>query len=171
MKIVWKYFFVGVFLTVIPGAILIVKGEKSGKVLSLVSTPTPTATPTPTPTLTPTPTPAPTPSLIPTPTPVLPPPISSQEVHAFIERFAAQYGVDPNVLRHIAVCESGFNPLASKLSYAGLYQFGPSTWKAYRIMMGENPNKDLRYDAEEATQTAAYVLSLNRGYIWPSCMP
>jgi len=101
----------------------------------------------------------------------LPPRVSPEEIHAFIERFAAQYGVDPNVLRHIAVCESGFNPLASKFSYAGLYQFGPNTWKNYRLMMGEDPNVDLRYDAEESTQTAAYVLSINQGYIWPSCLP
>ena len=173
MKVLWKYFLLGVFLTAIPGTIWAINSEKVVKVLGLVSTPTPSPTPTPTPTATPTPTstPTPTPTLTPTPTPQLPPPVDPQEIHAFIERFAAQYGVDPNVLRHIAVCESGFNPLASKLSYAGLYQFGPVTWKNYRLMMGEDPNVELRYSAEEATQTAAYVLSINRSYIWPSCVP
>jgi len=173
MRILWKYFLLGILLTAIPTTIWAIKGGEEGKVLSLVYTPTPSVTPTPTPspTATPTPTPTPIPTLTPTPTPQLPPPVSSQEIHAFIERFAAQYGVDPNVLRHIAVCESGFNPLASKLSYSGLYQFGPNTWKNYRLMMGEDPSVELRYSAEEAIQTAAYVLSINRAYIWPSCVP
>jgi soluble lytic murein transglycosylase-like protein len=79
--------------------------------------------------------------------------------------------VDPNVLRHIAVCESGFNPLASNLAYAGLYQFSPNTWQNYRGNMGEETNTDLRFNAEEAVQTAAFVLSINQAYIWPSCVP
>ena len=36
--------------------------------------------------------------------------------------------------------------------------------------MGEDKNNDLRFNAEEAVQTAAYVLSINQAYIWPNCV-
>lgn len=134
-------------------------------------TPTPTPEPTNTPTPTPKPKPTPTPTLKPTPTPTPQSSVSSEQINGFIERFAGQYGVDPNVLRYIAVCESGFNPLATNLSYAGLYQFTSSTWIKYRNLLGEDINPDLRFNAEEAVQTAAFILSLGQTYIWPSCMP
>lgn len=113
--------------------------------------------------------PAPTPS--PKPTVLLPPPTSSQEINGFIDRFAAYYGVNPHVLRHLAICESGFASNARNSAYAGLYQFGPVTWKNNRLKMGEDPNLALRYNAEEATQTAAYMLSLGRIGVWPNCQP
>lgn len=137
--------------------------------------PTPTSSPEPTesPSHTPTPTSTPkaTPTLKPTPTPVIQPQYSSQEINGFIERFSAQYGVDPNILRHIAICESGFNPLAEVAGYAGLYQFGRITWGNIRKEIGEDPDPDLRYNAEEAVQTAAYALSQGKTGIWPNCTP
>lgn len=171
MRILWKYFFLGVLVTSIPlgwAAIRVVSSNP--QVLGTeekISTPTPTASPTPTPTPSPTPKPTPTP----TPTPILPPSISPQEIHGFIERFASQYAQDPNVLRHIAVCESGFNPLAVNGPYIGLYQFGPTTWKNNRLLMGEDPDLSLRFSAEESAQTAAYILSIRGGGVWPNCMP
>ena len=134
-------------------------------------TPTPTLMPTPTPTPTPTLTPSLTPTVAPTPTPIPPPPVTSEQIHGFIERFAGQYGVDPNVLRHIAVCESGFNPLAVNGPYVGLYQFSVSAWQNNRALFGEDPDPALRYDAEESAQTAAYLLSIGKGYLWPNCQP
>jgi soluble lytic murein transglycosylase len=132
-------------------------------------TPTPISTPTiiVLPTLTPTP----IPTKIPTPTVVPQPKFSPEEIHAYIERFAAQYSVDPNVLRHVAVCESGFNPDAVNGPYAGLYQFSKNTWKNNRLSLGEDTNADLRFNAEEATQTAAYLISRGRKEIWPNCYP
>ena len=142
---------------------------------SLVPTPTPLrqdfAGQAPTPTLTPTPTPIPTLKLTPTPTPLPQPSFTSQEINGFIERFAAQYGVSPHVLRHIALCESGFNPQARKLNYAGLFQFTANTWKKYRQLMNEEINPDLRFNGEEAVQTAAYILSIDKAFVWPSCNP
>jgi len=128
-----------------------------------------TATPIPEPTVAPTSTPVPTPK----PTPTLPPQpaFTSQQINEFIDRFAAQYNVSPHILRHIALCESGFNPSALYVGYAGLYQFGPVTWKNVRIKMGEDPDINLRYNAEEAVQTAAYVLSTGKTGIWPNCAP
>lgn len=89
----------------------------------------------------------------------------------FIERFAGQYGVDPNVLRHVAVCESGFRADAINGPYAGLFQFNVNTWKNNRKLMGEDTNLDLRFNAEEATQTAAYLMSIGKRGIWPNCYP
>ncbi len=151
--------------------------SQQSEILALTPSPTLTPTPTPEPTKTPTPTlksaPTPTLSPIPTPTPtsVPQPRVSSEQINSFIERFANQYGVDPSVLRYIAVCESGFDPLATNFVYAGLYQFTPTTWTKYRELLGEDANLDLRFNAEEAVQTAAFVLSLGQIFIWPSCIP
>lgn len=153
------------------------KGEVlSQQVIEVIDSPTPTPSPTSSPSPTNTPIPLSTSSPTPqaasqTPTPIPLPTVSPQEVHGFIERFATQYSVDPNVLRHIAVCESGFNPLSVRLSYAGLFQFGPTTWQKFRLQIGEDINPDLRLNAEEAVQTAAYALSQNQAHIWPNCTP
>lgn len=182
----WKSFIISFLVGNLLGSGGIFLFEKNifleGKTLSqqsetLTPTPSPTLTPTPTlePTKTPTPTlkpkPTPTPTLTPTPTPILQPSVSSEQINGFIEKFAGQYGVDPSVLRSIAVCESGFNPLATNLVYAGLYQFTPTAWIKYRELLGEDTNPDLRFNAEEAVQTAAFVLSLGQTFIWPSCVP
>lgn len=137
----------------------------------LTPTVTPIPTKTPSPTLTPTPTIIPSQTPTPTPTPIPQPEFSSEQINSFIDRFAGQYGVDPHVLRHIAICESGFNPHATKLSYVGLYQFTDFTWEKYRKQIGEDPDPNLRANAEEAVQAAAYVLSIGDTHIWPSCVP
>ena len=129
------------------------------------ATPTATSTPTPTPTMKPTPTPTPTPAVVPQRN------FSQEEIHGFIERFAAQYSVDPNVLRHIAVCESGFNASAVNGPYVGLYQFGITSWRSNRTQMGEDADPNLRFNAEEAIQTAAFIVSKGMGNLWPNCFP
>ncbi len=143
------------------------------------STVIPTVAPSLTPELTSSPTPTvktkpknkPKPTAVPSPTPKPAPKYTSEQIYRLMDRFAGQYGVDANVLRHIAVCESGFDPGAENLSYAGLFQFSPNTWIKYRKIMGEQTDPDLRLDAEEAVQTAAYVLSVNQASIWPNCTP
>lgn len=155
-------------------SLVFINGARSNKkVLGELVTPSPiaTSTPTPTPTSEPTLTPTPRPTKKPTPTPVPQPTFTSQQINEFIDRFSSQYGVDPNVIRHMAICESGFRPFAKKLSYAGLFQFGPITWRNLRIKLGEDPDPDLRFNAEEAVQTAAYALSVGIKNIWPNCMP
>jgi hypothetical protein len=124
------------------------------------STPSPTIKPTITPSTTPTPTPIPTPGAA-----------SSSDINSFIDRFAGQYGVDPNVLRYIALCESWFRSNAENAGYVGLYQFGETTWKNIRLEIGEDTDPDLRYSAEESVQTAAYALSKGKESIWPNCIP
>ncbi len=109
----------------------------------------------------------------PTPTKVILKTASSQEINGFVDRFAGQYSVDPNVIRHIALCESGFNPLSLSPNgqYAGLFQFSTGAWATYRGKIDEDNNSDLRFSAEESVQTAAYIISIGKGSIWPNCMP
>jgi hypothetical protein len=139
---------------------------------TVIPTITPTETPTIIPTITPTPTPKPTPTIQPSSYPTIQP-ISSQQINEYVNRYAGQYGVSPDVIRHVALCESGFNPLSRSPNglYTGLFQFSASAWVNYRGKMGEDTNADLRTNAEEAVQTAAYVISIGKGTIWPNCMP
>ena len=106
----------------------------------------------------------PTPTLTPKPTPE-----PSQNVNGYIDRFSAQYSVDPNLVRAIAICESGFNSSATNNIYVGLFQFGSTTWSNIRKEMGEDPNPYLRFSAKDSVQTAAYSLSKGKGGIWPNC--
>lgn len=173
MRSLLKYFFLGVLIGLIPATIWVVSTFETEKVLSVAATPTPLETPSPTPTETPTPIPTPTPkpTLKPSPIPPPPPPVSPQEIHAFIERFAAQYAVESWVLRYIAICESGFHPLAVNGPYVGLYQFWSVPWKNFRLQIGEDPDPYLRFNAEEAVQTAAFAISQGKTSIWPNCTP
>jgi len=174
----WKYFLLGVIIAAVPGSIIVLSKNPKPEVLSsvIVITPNPTPTETPSPTPEPTPSPTPKPTKTPKPTPVetvapIPPLSSPEETHGFVERFAGQYSVDPNVLRHIAVCESTFNPHAVNGPYVGLYQFGPITWQNNRVLIGEDPDPILRYSAEESAQTAAYLLATKGRGFWPNCQP
>jgi hypothetical protein len=172
-----------ILLVVLCGEILYlvkIKGAKAGsKVLSVKIENSPTGTPTitltPTPLQTPTPTitasPSPKPTIKPTPTPVPQPVFTSQQIYEFIERFSGQYAVDNDVIRYIAICESGFKQFATNGKYSGLFQFDSTTWKNIRKKMGEDPSPDLRLNAEEAVQTASFVVSIGRSGMWPNCMP
>ena len=79
--------------------------------------------------------------------------------------------MDPNIVRYIAICESGFRSNAKNGPYIGLFQFGEVTWKNIREEFGEDINTDLRYSAEESVQTAAYAISQGKTGIWPNCQP
>ncbi len=180
MELIQKNLLVSLFIILLVSLLSIfISSDKKTKVLSYFIDPTPTMipkptltpTPTPSPTPTPTPTPIPTPTSTPTPTPVPQPQFSQEEIHALIERFAGQYGVDPNVLRHLAVCESGFRQEAINGLYLGLFQYAKTTWKNIRILMGEDPDPDLRLNAEESVQTAAYSIAVGKKGIWPNCFP
>lgn len=164
---------VGVVVTISVGQIIgdsYGRDQEVGEVMAIeISvTPEPSATPSPTPVPTPPPKPTPRPS-----------PkakegaaeFTPEQIYNFTESYGREYGVDPNVIRHIALCESTFKPQAKNYIYAGLFQFDRRTWTLYRAKMGKSPDPDLRYNAQEAVQTAAYVLSLGHGRIWPNCMP
>jgi soluble lytic murein transglycosylase-like protein len=169
-----KWLALAILSIIVPLLLYILIPRPKTQVLSEEIIVAPTEVPTPTPIETPSPTPSPSPTPIPTKTPKpapTPTPVPPAEINAFIDRFSAQYGVDPNVMRHIAICESGFNPLAKRGAYVGLYQFGPITWQNLRKEIGEDINVNLRYSAEESAQTAAYALSQGKRGIWPNCAP
>lgn len=130
----------------------------------VITTPTPPAE---------TPTPTPTKKIVPKPTqtPKPQPHFTPAEIYAFTEKYGILYAVDPNVIRHVTLCESGFNPSARQSIYAGLFQFDTRTWETYRIKMGLSADPDLRYHAEEAIRTGTYILSLGKTSLWPNCYP
>lgn len=150
-----------------------------GKVMGMQIGPSPTAIPsstpmptiTPIPTATPRPTPRPTPRATPTPTSIPQPTFTSEQIYDMINQYAGQYGVSPDVMRYMAVCETGFNPKATNHQYAGLFQFDSDTWERFRKLMGKDPNPDLRYNAQETVMTTAYMLSIGRAALWPNCYP
>gem|GEM_PF-1365396 len=112
-----------------------------------------------------------TPTMAPNKIIVTPSPATSEEVNGYIERFSSQFAVDPDVLRYVAICESGFRSNAVNGPYVGLYQFGSVTWKNIRKEIGENSDPDLRFEAKDSVQTAAYAISKGKGGMWPNCMP
>lgn len=178
MKNIILTFLVFVLAIEITTLIIVKVIKPRSEVLGLVTARTPISTLTPIPS--PVPITTPTPTFLATPTPVVkratPTPTSqpkfmSQQIYGFTESFAGQYGVDANVIRALAVCESGFNPDAKYLNYVGLFQFSPTTWKNIRLEMGEDPDINLRANAEEAVQTAAYAVSKGMRGIWPNCNP
>lgn len=150
--------------------------NKNDKETSLIQEITPVTTISPIPTLsiqiTPTIAPTTKPTINPTPTPKFQiPDFSSEQINNLINSYSGKFGVDPNVIRHVALCESGFNPKAKNWIYGGLFQFSPTTWISWREKMNQDTNTDLRYHAEEAIETATYAISLKKGAMWPNCMP
>lgn len=93
------------------------------------------------------------------------------DIHMLIQKYAALYGANPDIMTIIARCESGFRPeaLSPSGAYAGLYQFVASTWVSNRKAMGLDPNPDLRYNAEEAIKTAAFKMGRDGYGAWPVC--
>lgn len=132
---------------------------KTSEVLGITvsSTPAPTiSAPTATPT-----------SVTPTPTQVV---VSAQEIDSYFEKYSREYNVDINLLRKIAVCESGYNTNSkSKHGYAGMFQFSESAWRGARNRMGHDANPDLRFNPEESIKTAAFKISRDGTGAWPAC--
>jgi soluble lytic murein transglycosylase-like protein len=134
------------------------KQAESKKTVEVIITPEPTAA---------LPTATPTPTAEPTPLPSTPAP---SDLESMFERYGNEYGVDKELLKKIAKCESGFNPNANNSGmYLGMFQFASQTWVANRNRMGLDSNPDLRTNAEEAIKTAAYVISKSGPGAWPNC--
>lgn len=142
-----------------PSPTVDVEVEMLEEVVVVAVTATPSASPTPKKIV-------PTPTLKPSPTAA-----TSQEINSYIEKYGSQYSVDKDVLRHMALCESGFNSSAVNNIYVGLFQFGESSWKSNRKEMGEDASTDLRFSAEESVKTASYAISKGREGMWPNCVP
>jgi soluble lytic murein transglycosylase-like protein len=133
--------------------------------------PTVLVTPSASPSASLTPSPTVSPTATPTPSVISESPFTLEEIQGFFEKYSGKYGVDIHYLRHVAVCESGFNPLATNNIYAGLFQFDPATWKSFRNIMDEDPDPNLRFNGKEAVKTAAYLFSIGKSSLWPNCVP
>ncbi|HEY6906240.1 MAG TPA: transglycosylase family protein, partial [Ignavibacteriaceae bacterium] len=120
----------------------------------------------PSPTAKPTAKPEPTPNVVTTAVQKSQPP---EDLTVLIEKYAKQYGADKDMMIHIAKCESGFRERAVNGPYAGMYQFISSTWNSNRRAMGEDPNPELRFVAEEAIKTAAFKMGRDGYGAWPVC--
>ena len=122
----------------------------------------------PTPTLTPTPTVIPTPTAVPSPAlaPII---ILPKDLEDLFTKYSDEYSVNKELLKRIANCESSLNPNASTSRYAGLFQFAEPIWIQTRTLMGQNPDVNLRFNAEESIRTAAFMVSQGHLGIWPNC--
>jgi hypothetical protein len=99
------------------------KSEKVQLVSPIVSfTPTMVVTPSATPTAelaspNAMPTHKPKIKVTPKPTPTMEPP---EKVNKLVDKYSAEYGLDPNVVRHLGICESGFRSNATNGKYIGV---------------------------------------------------
>ena len=95
----------------------------------------------------------------------------SQDVVGLIQKYAAEYGANADVMIAIARCESGFQANATSPSgaYKGIYQFVTSTWQSNRREMGLSDNPVLMYNLEEAIKTAAFKMGRDGYGAWPAC--
>jgi len=78
--------------------------------------------------------------------------------------------VSGDLLRKIALCESGYNPSAKNGIYEGMFQFSESSWISARSRMGEDVNLGLRNNAEESIKTASFMLSTGGQNAWVNCL-
>lgn len=83
--------------------------------------------------------------------------------------YGNEYGVSPDLLKRIAVCESRLDPRATNGIYAGLFQFAPRTWSSTRVHMGENADPTLRFEPSQSIRTAAFKIALQGTGPWPTC--
>jgi hypothetical protein len=128
--------------------------------------------PSPSPTTTTIPAFTPTPTLIPTPTIRVLPTINAntpQTLDQLFSKYGAIYNVDPNVLRKIAGCESGYDVNQVTGDYAGLFQFASFAWIEARGRMGLSNDQSLRFNAEESVKTAAFEINYKGTSGWDDC--
>lgn len=120
-----------------------------------------TETPIPTPTKTPTP--------IPTRTPT-PLPYTSSDYERWFTVYSDNQSINRELLKKIAICESGLNPNAVNGIYGGLYQFSTYSWISTRRVMNLDTNPQLRFNPEEAIKTAAFKIATQGIRAWPNCV-
>ncbi|OGD83594.1 hypothetical protein A2572_04840 [Candidatus Collierbacteria bacterium RIFOXYD1_FULL_40_9] len=94
-----------------------------------------------------------------------------ENVSKLLDKYSEQYGLDVNVVRHLALCESGLRSNATNGKYVGLFQYDSQTWKTIRAQMSLDTEPALRYSAEESIKTTAYALSKGKRRLWPNCVP
>ncbi len=162
--------------------IILLFSKHSGNILGISHIkPTPSLTPTPSPTPTicliptssPKPTVTPKPSLTIKPLPTFTPTpisVSQTQLDQWFTQYANHYSVNRDMLYKIAVCESKLNPNAKSGAYAGLFQFSEITWQSTRRIMNLDTNPNLRFNAQESIQTAAFKISTGGLSAWKNCL-
>lgn len=106
----------------------------------------------------------------PTKAPVVAVPVAAPaDLEALFSQHAATHGVDPEIMKKIAQCESGMRPNATNGPYGGMFQFVSSTWVSNRKAMGKDTDPALRFNASEAIETAAFKMGRDGYGAWPSC--
>ncbi len=125
----------------------------------------------PTPTTTPKATPTTTPTVIPvgTPKPRIAPVVAPAEIESLFQQHAITHNVDAEIMKKIAQCESGMRPEATNGPYGGMFQFVSSTWISNRRAMGKDTDPNLRFNAAEAIETAAFKMGRDGYGAWPAC--
>ena len=146
----------------------IYSGEKlltstSGSILKypsdiIIITETPIPTVTSLPSLTPTGTPMPKPTIL-----------ASDELEKLFTHYSEHYAIDKENLKRIAYCESKFNAGAVNGLYGGMFQFSSRSWQVTRQRMGQDPNPNLRFNAEESIKTASFKIANGGISAWPNC--
>lgn len=96
-------------------------------------------------------------------------PITPVELEPLFDKYCGEYGLNKEMMKKIANCESHFNSQAVNGPYGGMYQFSVSTWRSNRQAMGLDSNPDLRFNAEESIKTAAFKISRDGTGAWPVC--
>lgn len=99
------------------------------------------------------------------------PPVAASTFDPIFSQWSSHFGVDLNLLKYIAKCESRFNPDSVGGIYGGMYQFSASTWKSTRTAMNHDPDPNLRFDPAEAIKTAAFKIANGGKMAWKNCLP
>lgn len=84
-----------------------------------------------------------------------------------IDKYAAQYGVNASLMRHIVKCESGYNPNAKNANStaSGYAQFIRGTWRSVMGRMGYDLETS-PFDGEKNIAALAYLLSVEGSGAW-----
>src|SRR3989344_2625584 len=56
--------------------------------------------------------------------------VAPSDLDSWFRKYADEYGVDENLLKKIAKCESGFNAGSNSGYYGGMFQYAASTWSS-----------------------------------------
>ncbi len=87
---------------------------------------------------------------------------STESIESIIVGAAAEFGLSPDYLVAVAMCESSLNPYAvSPAGYYGLFQFGPVTWSEFGY--------GSIWDPVAQSRTAARMLADGHHRRWPVC--
>lgn len=78
----------------------------------------------------------------------------------YVEKYSAEYGIDPNLLYAVIKTESSFNPNAvSQADAVGLTQITPETLEWLQTKLGEEGKSLSLLDAETSIKYGAFFLS------------